>query len=395
MPFIKEENNSKKNIVFIMNEYNGHGDTQKVTSILANSFVKDGNHVSVLSINTCDDNFSYFDNDVSITVLHKNNYHFGEKKQIIHSLKSKNYKHAFKELMRRKNFKMHSKRVDEFFAKFKDEKVFVIVMQVQGMQWLTNLYYKKNVKIIGLSHESYVEAKNTDSFNEILTYYRMVNKFLVLSKKDVELFEKEGFRNVDFILHPTSFTSDNDAETLYNNKKIVSVGQLIPEKGFQYLIKAFYKIHETYPEWKLSIYGNGSYYNELDDLIKSLHLTDKVILEGESNDIKTDLAHSSFFVLPSYKEGLPMDLIEAQSCGLPCVSTECAPVIREIINEYEDGLICNQGDIERLSMHLDTLLSQKNIFINYSQHASKNRKRFSVNEIKNKWYSLFETLEDE
>jgi len=381
-----------KNIVFVLNEYNGHGGAQRVASILADEFIQDGHNVAVLSINEQANAPSYFSDKVNVHVLHKDGYRAPIAKEISSNLKALKVKTVLSEVKRRVQLRKRRKDVERFFASYGESEVFVIVIQVWGMQWLQPLLYNQNIKIIGQSHESYIASKGSHRYKRILKYYRQVSKFLLLTKKDAEHFEGQGFSNVRVMYNPSPFRTNSNPDDLYSHKRIVSTGRLIEDKGFDVLIEAFAKAALDIPEWKLHIYGEGPAKKSLQALIKGLGMDGRIILEGQIADVQSVLKQSSFFVLTSKAEGLPMSLIEAQSCGLPCISTDCAPGIREIVDEYNNGYIAPIGDVPVISRQIKRLASDPTLFNSLSRNAYDHSAKFEKGEIKNQWYNLFEEL---
>lgn len=384
----------RKNIVFVLNEYNGHGGAQRVAAILANEFVSDNHNVSVLSINEQVGQQSYFSEDIPITVLYKDGYRAPQPKELYTNLKSGRIRTVRRELKRRKEVSKGQKEVMRFFDRYGDELVYVIVIQVWGMQWLEPLIYRPNVKIIGQSHESYNASRNSQRYNRILKYYRQIPKFLLLTEKDALAFKNDGFTNVGFMYNPTTFKKYNNPHDLYRNKTIVSIGRLVDDKGFDIVIRAFALVSNEIPGWRLDIYGDGPAKKTLQTLIDVLNLNEKVHLKGNTNKTIEVLSSSSFFVLGSRAEGLPMTLIEAQSCGLPCISTDCAPGIREVISEYENGLITPVDDVNLMARHIRRLANNQDLFYQYSSKSYESSQRFDKTNISNQWYQLFDELED-
>jgi glycosyltransferase involved in cell wall biosynthesis len=192
--------------------------------------------------------------------------------------------------------------------------------------------------------------------------------------------------------NPSPFRQQTDPATLYAHKKIISTGRLIDDKGFDVLIEAFARVANDIPGWKLYIYGEGPAKKSLKNLIDILDMKKRVILKGQTEDVQAELLQSSFFALTSKAEGLPMSLIEAQSCGLPCISTDCAPGIREIVNEYRNGYIAPVGDVPVLSRHIRRLAQNSEIFQSFSEDAYQNSIKFDKEVIKSQWYDLFEEL---
>lgn len=384
---------STKNIVFVLNDYNGHGGAQRVAAVLADEFVQNGDNVAVLSINEQKNEPSYFSDNIPIQVLHKDGYRSHIPKPFFSNFKSLKLKTVLSEIKRRSQLKKRRRDVVKFFDKYGEEDVFVIVIQVWGMQWLKPLLYKPNIKIIGQSHESVVAAKNSYRYVSIRNYYRQISKFLLLTNKDAIFFENLGFSNTGVMYNPSPFRKQINPTDLYANKVIVSTGRLIADKGFDVLIEAFTRIANEVPDWKLHIYGDGPAKKSLQNLIDLLGMKDRIVLKGQKEDIQSALEESSFFVLASKAEGLPMSLIEAQSCGLPCVSTDCAPGIREIIDEYKTGFIAPVGDIPVLARHIRRLALNSELFHSFSQNAFQSSLKFDKQEIKNQWYELFNELE--
>lgn len=381
-----------KNIVFVINEYNNHGGAQRVASILTEEFKKDGHHVAILSINEQKNVPSYFDSDTPVQVLHKDNYRPPLAIELSSNLKKMNFVKVIKELNRRSRLVKQRKEVKAFFDAYGDEEVFVIVIQVYGMQWLLPILYKPNIKIIGQSHESVEAAQGSRRYKRILSYYRQVSKFLLLTHSDAAHFELQGFPNTGVMYNPSPFRQQMNSADLYSKKKIISSGRLVPDKGFDVLIEAFAQVATDLPDWTLHIYGDGPAKKSLENLIRIFDLEDRVFLEGQTEDMQAALMKASFFVLSSKAEGLPMSLIEAQSLGLPCISTDCAPGIREIVEEYENGLIAPVGDVPVLARHMRKLAKDRELFSAYSENAFLSSIKFEKKVITQEWYTLFNEL---
>src|SRR5699024_9650677 len=124
---------------------------------------------------------------------------------------------------------------------------------------------------------------------------------------------------------PNPLTTDNIPKPYkgLRKKKIVSVGRLVPQKNHEMLIKAFNDVLKSYPEYTLTIYGNGNEYNNLKDLIERLGINENVFLPGTTSNIFKQILDAQIFVLSSRFEGMPNALIEAMALGIPVISTNC------------------------------------------------------------------------
>ena len=99
----------------------------------------------------------------------------------------------------------------------------------------------------------------------------------------------------------------------------LTVGELIPRKGHELLIRAFAKSNISGVQ--LLICGSGREKEHLTALIKELGISDKAHLLGFRNDIYELLKCADAFVFPSKQEGLPVALMEAMVAGLPCIAS--------------------------------------------------------------------------
>ncbi|MGM9987210.1 MAG: glycosyltransferase family 4 protein [Bacillaceae bacterium] len=379
----------KKNIVFVLNEYDGLGGAQRVAATLASKFKKDGHHIEIVSVNEAGSSVNYFDKDIPVFHLF-GKYRIPAKKSLMALAFNLKLKDLYKQYRGRRKSEKAKERAHAYFSKF--DEAYVIVVQVWGMQWLQSIQ-NENIHVIGQSHESYMAAKETHRYNKLLTYYRYVDRFLLLSQKDKEHFESLYFHNVDVMYNPTPFRSKVPAEL--NSKIVISTGRLIKEKGFHILIRAFALLAEKHKNWKLHIYGDGPYKKQLNILIKRLNLGEQVKLMGTTTNIQGVIESASLNVLASEAEGLPMSLIEGMSCGLPCIATDCAPGIREIITEYEDGYIVPVGNEVLLSRRMDMLMSNPALLKEFGEKAFENSKKFELERITNQWYELFDAVKKE
>ena len=112
----------------------------------------------------------------------------------------------------------------------------------------------------------------------------------------------------------------------------VFVGRLVPIKRLDILISIWPLVREKYSEAILYIAGSGPMENEL-----KAAAGEGVQFLGSQEDISPVLKASDLFLLPSDAEGLPVALLEAMACGLPCVVTEVGG-IPDVITNHKDGI---------------------------------------------------------
>jgi len=103
--------------------------------------------------------------------------------------------------------------------------------------------------------------------------------------------------------------------------ELLFVGRLDTVKGIPYLIDAVDDLLDGDDTYHLTLVGDGSRREEYERLVQERGIDDHVSFEGYQSDVRPYYRDCDIFVLPSLSEGLPTVLIEAQSCGVPVVST--------------------------------------------------------------------------
>lgn len=141
---------------------------------------------------------------------------------------------------------------------------------------------------------------------------------------------------------------------------IVSVGNLVKEKGFDILIRAVGKLLSKYDDIRLLIVGEGAERKVLEKLIATQNLERNVILAGR---VENDLVRNLFgmfdvFVLASYRETFGIVYLEALDAGLPVIGVKGQGIDGVIIDGVE-GYLVNPGDIEELSDKIAFLIQNK------------------------------------
>jgi glycosyltransferase involved in cell wall biosynthesis len=144
--------------------------------------------------------------------------------------------------------------------------------------------------------------------------------------------------------------------------KFLFVGRLSPEKGCDVLIQALNK------DMELTIVGDGVDRKRLEDLSRGL----KVHFLGFRNDVANIMSEHDVVVMPSYREGQPLTLIEACCLGLPVVASDVGG-IPELIKNGENGLLCESGNSSALR---DNLVKMQNEFKKFSGEAQNQKEKF-------------------
>lgn len=106
------------------------------------------------------------------------------------------------------------------------------------------------------------------------------------------------------------------------------VGRFCHQKNHSYLLEIFSQLNREMPNTVLVLAGDGPLRSEIEKKTRELNLTDKVRFLGVRSDVNQLLQGLDLFVFPSWHEGLPVTLIEAQGAGLPCIVSDV--ITREV-----------------------------------------------------------------
>ena len=218
--------------------------------------------------------------------------------------------------------------------------------------------------------------------------YKKVDKIITLTKNDA-LNYKPFHSDVTVMANPTPLQLKTDkiigvSKTLNN---IVSIGRLTYQKGFDRLIKAWSLVEAKYPNWTLSIYGEGEDKEKLEKIIMDKNLKN-IILKGLTNDIQAAYDNAAFYVMSSRFEGLPVVLIEAQSRGLPIVSFDCPSGPAEIVHHNIDGLLVENGNTVALANAMIKMMEEPQLRQKMANQALKSAQAYHIDEIIEQWLHL-------
>lgn len=181
-------------------------------------------------------------------------------------------------------------------------------------------------------------------------------------------------------------------EYYQKDKNIVALGRLALVKRFDFLIAAFAKIADRFPDWQLTIFGEGELRSELEAQIKKLKLEEQVQLPGRIKEPTRIMAHADFLVLSSYYEGFPNALLEGMSCGLPVISVDCPSGPRAIIRSGIDGILVPFNNLQALSDAMADLMENDEKRKKFAQNAPDVLDRFSVERIMGIWDKMIRDI---
>lgn len=224
---------------------------------------------------------------------------------------------------------------------------------------------------------------------------------IFVERPDQRLPLKQLIKDAEFVATETDFSTDylqskfpesaNKIHRVYNglnldpfrladpaagSLEIISIGRLIPKKGFELLVNACNVLMSRGLQLHCRIVGSGPEHVPLRQLIDRLGLGKFIELTGPKAqpEIVDLLAQSNLFVFPAVEDGsgdrdnLPTVIIEAMASGLPVVATGLGG-IGEIVTHQANGLIVPEGDVDALATAIGFLAEHAELRKSYGQNG--------------------------
>lgn len=227
-----------------------------------------------------------------------------------------------------------------------------------------------NVPVIAEFHNAYdyvmrnigaSGGKIRQKLTQLYYWYTLKNlkrcaRLVVLTNADANNWRRH-FSNIEVIPNPVTFYPDVIDDIPKDKGRIIFVGRFNREKRIDRLIDAFSMIADKYPEWHVDIFGEGNEKQNLLDQIARLTLDNRVFVHEPTKAIYDEYKRSEMLVLCSEHEAYSLVLVEAMSCGIPCVSFDCPIGPRELIRDGETGLLALNGNVEDLSSKIEWLIN--------------------------------------
>jgi glycosyltransferase involved in cell wall biosynthesis len=135
----------------------------------------------------------------------------------------------------------------------------------------------------------------------------------------------------------------------------VSAARLSEQKRVDLLLTAMARLLRSGFQCKCLLVGDGPLKAELVRHAQELSLVDHVIFAGFHHDVRPYLQAADAFVLTSCREGLPLSIVEAMACGLPCVVTDVGGN-REAVHHNVNGLVVPSGAVEAIADAMQYLI---------------------------------------
>lgn len=218
------------------------------------------------------------------------------------------------------------------------------------------------------------------------------DKILMLSPYYVQSLKNFGIsveNKFDYVYNPNSFPLQT---SLFKKKKeIIYVGRLYNRsKNVGRLIKVWSKVGKKYPDWNLTIVGDGPDRNQL-EVLKKKYQVGNLTFEGFQSPIEY-YKRASIICMTSSFEGFPMVLVEAMQFGCVPIAFDSFEAIHDVIIPEKTGELVKPFKIKDYINKLSNLIDDDTKRTTMSDAASMYVARFDVKTIADRWEYILETL---
>lgn len=265
---------------------------------------------------------------------------------------------------------------------FKKNKIEIAFLEATFVGFIGSpLGLLSKTKIVFCDHGSFMSQYNDIEIRIIRKIASIFcNKVIVLTKRSMDDY-KRYFRikskKITFIYN---WISDSiiDEYRKYNleSKIILTAGRFTKEKGYDLLLQVAEKVLPLNPEWQWHIYGEGPLEQEYYNKAVSLGLENSLIFKGFVNNMNDVYENASIYVLPSYREGIPLVLLEAKAYKIPCVSFDILTGPNEIIEDAKNGYLIKPYDIEAMAACINKMIINPDIRQELSNKSYSNINKF-------------------
>jgi len=206
-----------------------------------------------------------------------------------------------------------------------------------------------------------------------------------------DYFPKHLHKKSVVLPNPLDISELPDAYKGERERTVVGAGRLNVQKNFPLLIDAFAIFHESHPDYKLIIYGEGECAEPLEEKARAALPEGSYAFPGRVKDLVQRMNKAAMFVLSSDYEGMPNVLIEAMATGVPSISTDCpSGGSAMLIKDGENGFLTPVGDAKALAEAMNRIADDKELSEAFSENGIKVRQLLEADKICGEWLKYLE-----
>ena len=243
--------------------------------------------------------------------------------------------------------------------------------------------------------------RNAIGFAKVFCY-KMADSIIVQSEKGKKSLARLGVREKTQTVHNgieidrIEERSREEATHRWFDEKIpvaVSVGRLVPSKGYENLVKTLSVVNSVTP-LRFLLIGDGPLRGKIDSRARELGVGDKIDFTGSISNSHRYAVKCDIFICSSLFEGFSNSLLEALALGLPIVSTDHDFGASEIIENGRSGILVPIGGPEKMAEAVLRLLQDKALAAKMGEEAKKRAREFSVEKMTRENLRIFREIQE-
>jgi glycosyltransferase involved in cell wall biosynthesis len=243
-----------------------------------------------------------------------------------------------------------------------------------------------NVNIMG-------SPKNWRARKKLIPILKRFDSVTVTGSKSRQYLIEQGFDGNRILILPDSIDTDRFyPQPLPRKYDILTVARLSSEKNLETLLKAVAIVKEKMENVTVGIVGDGPSKGDLEMLSQHLHLKDNVQFLGFRNNTEFYYNSARIYVLTSVTEGLPMAMLEAMACGLPCVVSNIGDISEAAVDGSNAFLVDDPFDATAFAAAIVKLLEDDQLYRIFSENALKIREKYCYQRATEVWEEIFDSL---
>lgn len=242
-------------------------------------------------------------------------------------------------------------------------------------------------RVVAHIHTSFqFHNDNRFVYAKLNQYKNRISHVVWATNSSAKLAKEAGIDNSISIYNPIKFASKESADVV-NNKRVVYIGRISPEKQVDLIIKMFDEVvsKNNITDWCLDLFGSGEFN---DESLKILQESSQIHHRGNTLDPKKELLGASVLMVASKYEAFSLAVFEANECGVPAIAFEFGEPTSEAIINGKTGIVVERENVEDYKRALYTLLTDANMRLEYSENAKIHAKSASLNTVLDQWKSI-------
>jgi glycosyltransferase involved in cell wall biosynthesis len=255
----------------------------------------------------------------------------------------------------------------------------------------TDVIFNEFIATSNIKNKIYWEHNHHDNRIEVLdniaNRLTTFNTIVVPTRILEEYYQSKT--NINVVMIQNIIELNGDLLSNLDSRRLVSVGKLESDKCFDKLINVMKLVNEKDKSISLSIIGDGSERQSLEELVHKNKLQKCISFYGtlEKDELIDEYVHSSLFVTCSQKDSFCLSLMEAMTVGVPAVAFVESSLIDVIDNDINGYLVDNQDERDMANKILE-IMNDDELRHNLGNCARETISVYDVNNLKSEWIKI-------